>query len=33
MYTNDTDITKHLSKTNTDISHILKGLRLSDPKI
>ena len=32
MYTNDTDITKHLSTANTDTSQILKGLRLSDPK-
>ena len=32
LYTNDTDITKHLSTANTDISQILKGLRLSNPK-
>ena len=32
MFTNDTDITKHLSMTNTDISQILKGLRLSNTK-
>ena len=32
MYTNDTDITEHLSTANTDISQILKGLRLSNPK-
>ena len=31
-YTNDTDVTKHLSTANTDISHILKGLRLSNTK-
>ena len=31
-YTNDTDITKRLSTANTDISQILKGLRLSNPK-
>ena len=31
MYTNDTDITKHLSAANTDIYQILKGLRLSNP--
>ena len=31
-YTNDTDITKHLSTANTDISQILKGFRLSNPK-
>ena len=29
MCTNDTDDTKHLSTANTDISQILKGLRLS----
>ena len=32
MFTNDTDITKHLSMANTDISQILKGLRLSNTK-
>ena len=32
MYTNDTDVTEHLSTANTDISQILKGLRLSNPK-
>ena len=32
MYTKDTDITKYLSTANTDISQILKGLRLSNPK-
>ena len=32
MYTNDTDIAKHLSTTNTNISQILKGLRLRNPK-
>ena len=32
MYKNDTDITKHLSMANTDVSQILKGLRLSNPK-
>ena len=26
MYTNETDVTKHLSTANTDISQILKGL-------
>ena len=33
MYTNDTDITKHLSTANTDISQILKELRLSNPNL
>ena len=32
MHTNDTDVTKHLSTTNTEISKILKELRLSNPK-
>ena len=32
IYTNDTNITKILSTANTDISQILKGLRLSNPK-
>ena len=32
MFTNDTDITKHLSMANTDISQIPKGLRLSNAK-
>ena len=32
MYTNDTNITKRLSTANTDISQILKGLRLSNPE-
>ena len=31
-YTNDTDITKHLSTANTDISQILKELCSSNPK-
>ena len=32
MYKHDADITKDLSTANTDISQILKGLRLSNPK-
>ena len=32
MYKNDTDLTKRLSKADTNISHILKGLRLSNTK-
>ena len=32
IYSNDADITKHLSTANTDISQILKGLRLTNPK-
>ena len=32
MYTNDTDITKHLSMANGDNFQILKGPRLSNPK-
>ena len=30
MYANETDVTKHLSTANTDISKILKGLRSSN---
>ena len=32
IYKNGTDVTKHLPTANTDISQILKGLRLSNPK-